>query len=117
MIAGLLQLLGFLASLVFLVIYYLKGGHSVWAFLYMASFVTHFVGDFEAAFLLPALKFGNIDIKGAVKPPKFTQFVGIMLMVGANFLFIYHHTSFGGAAAFLGAALALVGFVWDTIYP
>jgi hypothetical protein len=116
MLATVLQISGFIAGIVFLIVYYATGWRLAPSF-FMASFSVHFVGDWLAAFLKSPLLIAKFNISDAVKPKQFTQFVGLMLAVAAVLLLAFGHLAWGGAIGFFGLALALTGFVWDLIYP
>lgn len=117
LLAQVLQIGGFIAGLLFTILFYTLGNKSPWPFWLQSAFTTHFVGDYLSGFLHAPLLVGKFNISAAIKPPKFTQFVGIMLTLAGFLLVIFGHRTWGGNVFYLGFALALTGFVWDVIYP
>lgn len=118
MFTQLLQILGFIATYVTVVLYYATGGRSPWMAIVSFFLTVHFVGDYFKGFLKKSdpIVIAGYDLSMMLQPVYFLLWVGIALQINACFFFATGHPQWGAALAGFGASFAVTGFIGSLIY-
>jgi hypothetical protein len=121
MFALVLQVGGFLATYLFVILYFAlggRGGHELWAALIAFALTVHFAGDYARGFLKKndPVVFAGYNLGEMLNPPYFLLWVGLALDINALFFLASHHQGWGCALGGIGTSLAGTGFLWSLIY-
>ena len=118
MFALILQVGGFIATYVLVVLYFAFGGRGLWPAFLAFALTIHFAGDYFRAFLKKddPVVLGGFNLSDMLQPVFFLLWVGIALQFLGLLFALTNHSQWAGALGGLGLALAMTGFIGSIIY-